>query len=116
MIANGANFDIIGFSLYPSASDWSTMVNQTIANSNSLIAKYGKKIMISEIGLDYNQPAAAKSFVSDIKTKIRNISGGKGLGVFYWEPQATPGYNGGYNKGAWQSNGQPTIALEGFLN
>jgi len=116
LIANGANFDIIGFSLYPSASDWSTMVNQTIANSNSLIAKYGKKIMISEIGLDYNQPAAAKSFVSDIKTKIRNISGGKGLGVFYWEPQATPGYNGGYNKGAWQSNGQPTIALEGFLN
>jgi len=116
LVANGANFDIIGMSLYPTASNWSTQVTQTVANSNQLISKYGKKIMISEIGLDYNQASAAKSFVSDIKTKIRNIAGGKGLGVFYWEPEATPGYNGGYNKGAWQANGQPTVALEGFLN
>lgn len=116
LVSNGANFDIIGMSLYPSASDWSTQVSQTITNSNKLISKYGKKIIMSEIGLDYNQPSAAKSFISDIKTKIRNLSGSNGLGVFYWEPQATPGYNGGYNKGAWQSNGLPTIALEGFLN
>ncbi|MBB3108814.1 arabinogalactan endo-1,4-beta-galactosidase [Paenibacillus phyllosphaerae] len=116
LVANGATFDIIGMSLYPSASDWSTKVNQTISNANNMIARYGKSVIISEIGMDYNQPAAAKSFVADIKTKVRNISGGKGLGVFYWEPQATPGYNGGYNKGAWQADGKPTIALDGFLN
>jgi arabinogalactan endo-1,4-beta-galactosidase len=116
LISNGATFDIIGMSLYPSASDWQTKVNQTISNANDLISRYGKSIMISEIGMDYNQPAAAKSFITDIKTKIRNLPGGKGLGVFYWEPQATPGYNGGYNKGAWQSDMKPTIALEGFLN
>ncbi|MFC4104063.1 glycoside hydrolase family 53 protein [Paenibacillus xanthanilyticus] len=116
LIANGATFDIIGMSLYPSASDWSAKVTQTISNANNMISRYGKSIMISEIGLDYNQPAAAKSFIADIKTKVRSISGGKGLGVFYWEPQATPGYNGGYNKGAWQADGKPTIALDGFLN
>lgn len=116
LISNGATFDIIGMSLYPSSTDWSTKVNQTISNANNMISRYGKSIMITEIGMDYNQPAAAKSFVSDIKTKVRNISGGRGLGVFYWEPQATPGYNGGYNKGAWKSDMKPTIALDGFLN
>ncbi|WP_246096572.1 glycoside hydrolase family 53 protein [Paenibacillus sinopodophylli] len=116
LIANGAAFDIIGMSLYPSSTDWSSKVTQTISNSNNMISRYGKPVMITEIGMDYNQPAAAKSFVADIKTKIRNITGGNGLGVFYWEPQATPGYNGGYNKGAWQADGKPTIALEGFLN
>lgn len=116
LIANGATFDIIGMSLYPSSTDWSSKVTQTVSNSNNMISRYGKPVMITEIGMDYNQPAAAKSFVADIKTKIRNISGGKGLGVFYWEPQATPSYNGGYSKGAWQADGKPTIALEGFLN
>ncbi|WP_338555161.1 glycosyl hydrolase 53 family protein [Paenibacillus sp. KS-LC4] len=116
LISNGATFDIIGMSLYPSASDWSAKVDQTISNANDMIARYGKPVIISEIGLEYNQPAATKSFVAAIKTKVRNIAGGKGLGVFYWEPEAPPGYNGGYNKGAWQADGKPTIALEGFLN
>lgn len=116
LISNGATFDMIGMSLYPTASDWSTKVTQTISNANNMISRYGKPIMITEIGMDYNQPAAAKSFIADIKTKVRNISGAKGAGVFYWEPAATPGYNGGYNKGAWQADMKPTIALDGFLN
>lgn len=116
LIANGATFDIIGMSLYPSASDWSSKVTQTIANANDMISTYGKNVMICEIGMDYSQATAAKSFVADIKTKVRNLSSSKGLGVFYWEPEAVPGYNGGYSMGAWQSNGKPTAALEGFLN
>ncbi|MEC0181564.1 glycosyl hydrolase 53 family protein [Paenibacillus peoriae] len=116
LIDNGAQFDLVGLSLYPSPSDWQGKVDQTIANANSLIAKYGKGIVISEIGMDYNEPAASKAFISTIKTKVRNIGGGKGAGVFYWEPAATPGYNKGYNKGAWQADGKPTSALEGFLN
>lgn len=116
LVQNGANFDVVGLSLYPSASDWTTKVNQTITNANQLISKYGKQIVISEIGMDYNQASAAKSFITKIKNDVRNISGGKGLGVFYWEPQAFPGYNNGYNKGAWNADGKPTIALEGFIN
>lgn len=116
LIANGATFDIVGMSLYPSTSDWSTKVTQTISNANSMISSYGKPVMITEIGLDYSAASTTKSFISDIKTKIRNISGGKGLGVFYWEPESTPGYNGGYTKGAWGSDMKPTVALDGFLN
>lgn len=114
LIAEGANFDMIGMSLYPEAGDWSRKVDQTLANANDMASRYGKSIMISEIGMDYDQPQAAKSFIQSIKTKIRSMPGGKGAGVFYWEPQATPGYNAGYNKGAWQADGKPTIALEGF--
>ncbi|MEJ9219627.1 glycosyl hydrolase 53 family protein [Paenibacillus glucanolyticus] len=114
LISNGANFDIIGMSLYPEAGDWSTKVDQTITNAKDMTARYGKSIMISEIGMDYSQPAAAKSFIQTIKTKVRGLSGGTGLGVFYWEPEAAPGYNAGYNKGAWQADGKPTLALEGF--
>ncbi|MDO7908298.1 glycosyl hydrolase 53 family protein [Paenibacillus sp. JX-17] len=116
LVSNGAKFDIVGMSLYPTASDWSTKVTQTVSNAQNMISSYGKGVMISEIGLDYSQPAAAKSFISDIKNKVRSLPNGKGLGVFYWEPEAAPGYNGGYNKGAWQADGKPTIALEGFLN
>ncbi|PWV98466.1 arabinogalactan endo-1,4-beta-galactosidase [Paenibacillus cellulosilyticus] len=116
LIANGATFDIVGMSLYPSTSDWSTKVTQTISNANSMISSYGKPVMITEIGMDYSAASTTKSFISDIKTKIRNISGGNGLGVFYWEPESTPGYNSGYSKGAWGSDMKPTVALEGFLN
>lgn len=114
LISNGANFDIIGMSLYPEVSDWSSKVDQTIANAKDMTSRFGKSIMICEIGMDYNQPAAAKGFIQSIKTKVRGLAGGTGLGVFYWEPEATPGYNAGYNKGAWQADGKPTIALEGF--
>lgn len=116
IINNGANFDIIGMSLYPSTNNWQSMVNQAISNANNLINTYGKPIMITEIGMDVNQPSTSKNFITDIKNKVRNLSGGKGQGVFYWEPQSTPGYNNGYNKGAWSSDMKPTIALEGFIN
>ncbi len=115
LISNGAQFDVIGMSLYPSTSDWWTKADQTIWNANNLISRYGKSVMISEIGMDYSAPSTSKAFIAYMKDKVRAIPKGKGLGVFYWEPQTTPGWNG-YNKGAWYSDGKPTIALEGFWN
>lgn len=82
LIDNGAQFDLIGLSLYPSPADWQGKVDQTITNANNLIAKYGKGIVISEIGMEYNEPAASKAFIFAIKTKVRNIGGGKGTGYF----------------------------------
>jgi arabinogalactan endo-1,4-beta-galactosidase len=116
LINNGANFDMIAMSLYPSASGWNTAVTKTVNNAKDMINRYGKEIMISEIGMDNNQAAAGKSFVAAMKNQIRNLPGGKGKGVFYWEPQATPGYNAGYTKGAWQSNMMPTATMEGFID
>ena len=34
-------------------------------------------------------------------------------GVFYWEPEAPNGYNGGYKKGCF-NGGKPTTALDVF--
>jgi len=116
LISNGANFDMIAMSLYPSASGWNTAVTNAVNNAKDLINRYGKEIIVSEIGMDNNQPAAGKSFVAAMKNQFRNLPNGKGKGVFYWEPQATPGYNSGYGKGAWQSNMMPTIMLEGFID
>ena len=36
-------------------------------------------------------------------------------GVFYWEPEAPAGYNGGYQLGAF-ADGKPTAALDAFRN
>lgn len=47
-----------------SVTDWSSKVTQTISNSNNMITRYGKPVMITEIGMDYNQLAAAKNFVT----------------------------------------------------
>jgi arabinogalactan endo-1,4-beta-galactosidase len=116
LIDNGANFDMIAMSLYPSASGWNTAVTNAVNNARDLINRYGKEIIVSEIGMDNTQPAAGKSFVAAMKTQFRNLPSSKGKGVFYWEPEATPGYNGGYSKGAWQSNGLPTVMLEGFID
>ena len=34
-------------------------------------------------------------------------------GIFYWEPEAPNGYNGGYRKGCFDG-GKPTTALDVF--
>ncbi|MDQ2085198.1 glycosyl hydrolase 53 family protein [Herbivorax sp. ANBcel31] len=111
LINNGAKFDIIGMSLYPTSSNWQTLNEQCLSNMRDMKSRYGKEVMICEIGMDYSEEVAAKSFISDIVDKTKSV-GGKG--VFYWEPQAYPNYNAGYRKGAWNSNGRPTLALEGF--
>jgi arabinogalactan endo-1,4-beta-galactosidase len=108
--ANGGKFDIIGMSLYPTPGNWSTLNSQTLANMNDMRARYGKPTMITEVGMDYTAAGAARSFIVDLMNKVNTA---RGLGVFYWEPQAY-GWCG-YNKGAWNPNGQPTIALDAFL-
>ncbi|MCL6591733.1 MAG: glycosyl hydrolase 53 family protein [Firmicutes bacterium] len=110
---NGAKFDVIGMSLYPSTTDWSTKNSQCLSNMNDMAARYGKEVMICEVGMDYNAASTCKSFLTDIINKTMSVSNGKGLGVFYWEPEC---YNWqGYTKGAWDTNGRPTIALDAFL-
>jgi len=114
LTANGANFDIIGMSLYPSTTNWQSLDAQCLANMNDMVSRYGKPVMISEIGMDVNAPAMCRSFISDIMHKTNSLANGKGLGVFYWEPES---YNWqGYSLGAFDLNGKPTAALYGFTD
>ncbi|HEY4784978.1 MAG TPA: glycosyl hydrolase 53 family protein, partial [Bacteroidales bacterium] len=103
----GAKYDVIGMSLYPSTSNWSTLDAQCLTNMNDMKSRYGKAAMICEVGMAANAPSTCASFLKDIRSK--NTSAG-GLGVFYWEPEA---YNWqGYGLGAWDaSTKRPTSAL-----
>lgn len=113
--SNGANYDVIGMSLYPTTSNWSTLNAQTLTNMNDMVARYGKEVIISEVGMDVSAPTTAKAFLTDIISKTKSVSGGKGLGVFYWEPESYGTWYA-YTKGAFDSSGKPTVALDAFLN
>ena len=55
-----------------------------------------------------------KAILSDIILKTNAVTGKKGLGVFYWEPQAYNSWKG-YNLGAFDAAGKPTEAMDAFL-
>lgn len=110
----GAKWDVIGMSLYPSTSDWSIVDGECLANMIDMVSRYGKPVMISEIGMDVTAATTSRSFISDIVSKTKSITGGQGLGVFYWEPES---YNWeSYSFGAFDNTGKPTVALYGFTD
>ncbi|HEX3043450.1 MAG TPA: glycosyl hydrolase 53 family protein [Bacillota bacterium] len=102
---NGGKWDMIGMSLYPSTSDWSSKCDQMRNNISDMKSRYGKPVMIVEVGLDYTAATATRDFIKKARTLGAD-------GVFYWEPEC---YNwAGYTKGAWGTNGRPTVAMDGF--
>jgi arabinogalactan endo-1,4-beta-galactosidase len=111
--ANGAKWDVIGMSLYPSTSNWSTLDSQCLTNMKDMVARYGKQVIISEAGMSESAASTCKSFLSDLITKVKSVSGGNGLGVFYWEPEAYNNWQG-YTNGAFDPTGKPTVALTAF--
>jgi len=110
--SNGANWDIIGMSLYPSVSDWQSKNTSCLANIKDMISRYNKQVMICEVGMPADQAVVCLSFLTDLISKVKTISGGNGLGVFYWEPES---YNWqGYGLGAFDNTGKPTVAMHAF--
>ena len=110
---NGAKWDIIGMSLYPSASNWSALNTQCLANMNDMVGRYNTEVMVCEVGMSWTDSTACNSFIADIIAKTKSVAGGKGLGVFYWEPESYNNWQG-YTSGAFDNSGKPTIALDAF--
>lgn len=117
LIAKGAEFDVIGMSLYPSPGNWSSYNSQCLNNISDMVNKYGKPVMICEAGMEYTAAATCKTFLIDLMRKVNLVPGGKGLGVFYWEPQCYGDWPIGdpYRMGAWGNDGRPTEAMDAFL-
>jgi arabinogalactan endo-1,4-beta-galactosidase len=111
--ANGASWDVCGFSVYPSTSNWSTINSQVLANMQDMVTRYGKQVMICEAGMDVSAAATSKAFLTDLIAKTKSVSGG--LGVFYWEPEAYASWQG-YTMGAFDSSGKPTVAMDAFVH
>jgi arabinogalactan endo-1,4-beta-galactosidase len=110
---NGADWDIIGMSLYPNASNYSTLNSQCLTNMNDMVARYNTEVMVVEVGMSWDQAAACNAFLTDLLSKVNSVTNGKGLGVFYWEPESYNNWQG-YTLGAFDNSGKPTVALNAF--
>ncbi len=110
---NNGRYDMIGMSLYPWWAEdegrdggWQKVADDCMANISRLKQKFGKPVMICEIGMPYDHAEECRQLISKMM--------GAGVeGIFYWEPQAPAGFNGGYNMGCFD-NGAPTEALDAF--
>jgi arabinogalactan endo-1,4-beta-galactosidase len=113
--ANGAKWDIIGMSLYPTITNYTTLDAQCLSNMDDMVSRYGTPVMIVEVGIEEDQPTIAQAFLTDIIQKTRSVNNKQGLGVFYWEPESYSSWQG-YTLGAFDSTGKPTVALNAFAN
>ena len=85
LVSNGAKFDVIGMSLYPSfvPGGWPVANPQCLANMNDMVSRYNKEVMVVEVGMPWDDAATCKAFLSDIIAKTKSVTGTKGLGVLY---------------------------------
>lgn len=113
MRSNGAKYDVIGLSHYPNSTNWSTRNSQLNTNMKDMVARYNKPVLVAETGMDWQQAAASKASLADVLAKVQALGSSKGLGVFYWEPQAYPGWKG-YTWGALDGSGRFTVALDPY--
>jgi arabinogalactan endo-1,4-beta-galactosidase len=111
--SNGAKWDVIGMSLYPTASNWNQLNAQCVANMKDMVSRYDKEVMICEVGMSMSDSLECKNFISDLIGKSKSVANNKCLGIFYWEPESYNNWNG-YTLGAFNNAGQPTAALDAF--
>lgn len=111
--SNGAQWDITGMSLYPTTANWQTLNSQCLTNMNDMVARYGKDVMVVEIGMSWDQATTSNAFITDLISKVKSVNGGKGLGVLYWEPESYNNWQG-YTLGAFDNTGRPTPAMNAF--
>lgn len=115
MRTNKAKYDIIGMSIYPiwwengGWCNWRQIIDNCISNISTISSMFSKPVMICETGMPVHEPMMSRTaleYLMDEAYKVESC-----MGIFYWEPEAPKGYNGGYEMGAF-SDGSPTIALD----
>jgi arabinogalactan endo-1,4-beta-galactosidase len=126
MKSHNARYDMIGMSLYPvwwennGWTAWKPVVDNLVTNIENLTSKFGKPVMVCEVGLPVSEPEMAKDAIQYILDETRKIEGCHG--IFMWEPQTDgvwkpESYNSlgwsAYDKGAFK-DGKATIALDPF--
>ena len=115
--AHGAKYDVIGMSYYPywldGRPDYTASINDLAANMNDMAARYGKEVMVVEVGGEDTQPQNTYDMLVAVQRKVRAVPDHKGLGVIYWEPQGARSWSH-YELSAWGADGRPTKAMEAF--
>jgi len=116
--AHNARYDVIGLSYYPfwlkGNPDYTLSIDDLGKNLNDMVARYGKEVMVVEVGGEDNKVQNTYDMLIAVKNKVRAVPGGKGLGMIYWEPQGARSWSH-YGLSAWGDDGRPTRALDAFL-
>jgi arabinogalactan endo-1,4-beta-galactosidase len=117
--ANGARYDVIGVSYYPywldGRPDYTLSIDDLGNNLNDMAARYGKEVMVVEVGGEDSQPQNTYDMLQAVQRKVRAVPDHKGLGVIYWEPQGARSWSH-YELSAWGADGRPTKAMDAFLD
>jgi arabinogalactan endo-1,4-beta-galactosidase len=115
--ANGAKYDVIGMSYYPywldGSPDYTLSIDDLGSNLNDMVSRYGKEVMVVEVGGEDTKVLNTYDMLIAVQKKIREVPNGKGLGVFYWEPEGARSWSH-YALSAWGDDGKPTTALNAF--
>ncbi len=116
--AHHAKFDVIGLSYYPywltGNPDYTKSIDDLGNNLKDMASRYGKEVMVVEVGGEDTKPQNTYDMLVAVQKKVKEVPGGKGLGLIYWEPEGAQSWSK-YPLSAWQSDGKPTKALEAFL-
>lgn len=113
---NGGKYDVIGVSYYPYwvKKDYTETIDNLINNLVEFIKRYDKEVMVCEIGGEDTDITNNYNMLKEVIMRVKAIPEGKGLGVFYWEPQGAYNWSK-YKLSIWGEDGKPTAALEAFL-
>jgi arabinogalactan endo-1,4-beta-galactosidase len=115
--ALGVRYDVIGMSYYPywldGRPDYTASINDLAANMSDMAARYGKEVMVVEVGGEDTQAQNTYDMLLAVQRKVRAVPDHKGLGVIYWEPQGARSWSH-YELSAWGADGRPTKAMEAF--
>ena len=113
---NGANWDIIGMSVYPYwdkeaglTKDYKETISKVMDNIKALNRKYGCELMIVETGVEAKKPDDGKTIMQELIKASRTQCDGHCKGVFYWAPEL----EGQYPLGAFQDH-KPTAIMDAF--
>lgn len=112
LLANGAKFDMIGFSDYPPdyTGDWRGYVNDHNNTFKDISSRYNIPVMICEVGVFRNGPVTGRDILAMTMDKSQTIAEPGVAGMFYWEPESLTG-----NRGAF-ANGRPLASMDAYLN
>jgi len=110
------SYDIIGASYYPYwlGTDYTVTIDALGNNLNDMVSRYGKDVMVVEVGGDYTLVQNTYDMLVAVIKKVSAVPNHKGLGVIYWEPEGAKSWSG-YQLSAWGSDGRPTAAMNAFL-
>ena len=121
LVKYGAKWDIIGMSLYPYwaldsglETDGDEAITHCMQNIDHVWKKYHTPVMIVETGfeVDETRPEVMEKGRDQLRRIIRQSRAtGHCEGIFYWEPECRPSQ---YKLGAFDSEGKPTVIMDGF--